>query len=131
MIYVTYATLRAAGASPAFYMTLRRTTFEQGYTADHTPIPLTVILDTCGLSEALWALQATTAPDQAQRFSISLAREFAEHVLKRYQAFLAARWSFIGRVQLRHRHKRRLNWRRQRSHQHSSGCALVDARRSV
>ncbi len=52
--------------------------------ADDEPIPLTDVLERSGLDDALWCLRATTEP--CEQFARLLAADFAEHVLRLFEA---------------------------------------------
>ncbi len=53
-----------------------------------TPIPLTVILDSNGLDDALWCLSAVLPEEEQERDKLArlLACDYAEHVLHIYEA---------------------------------------------
>lgn len=76
----TFRRLRAAGACKERYKFLRAALKD---TKDTTPINLLTILETNGLDDALWALQATTENcDVPARL---MAADFAEQVLPIWQ----------------------------------------------
>lgn len=81
MLYTTKRLLRKHGACAPSYRKFFRV--HRKY-AEDDPIPLTVILETNGLDDALWCLKATTEP--SERFVRELACDFAEHLLPIWEA---------------------------------------------
>ena len=53
--------------------------------AEDNPIPLTEVIDVCGINDVLWTLQCCTEPEKACRVSQILACDYAEHVLPIYE----------------------------------------------
>ena len=83
MLHTTFAKLHEAGACTERYPVLAKALGGITKYGRNTPIPLARILETNGLGDALWALQATT--ENSARFSRLLACDYAEHVLPNFE----------------------------------------------
>ena len=79
MVYTTFSLARKAGACSKRYKKFARHVGGIRQFGAHTPIPLTDILDVCGLDDTLWVLgNATFETEKIRRL---LACDYAEHVL--------------------------------------------------
>jgi len=81
MLYTTFKLARDADACTTSYRQFARHVGSVRKYGPDSPIPLTDILEVCGLDDALWALRCTTEPELAEILSRHLAADFAEHVL--------------------------------------------------
>lgn len=84
MLYTTFRLLREHGACTDRYRHLAKELGGVKRYGFDTPISIERILDTNGLDDALWALQAAIEP--ADRFNRLLACDYAEHVLYIYES---------------------------------------------
>ena len=82
MIYTTLQLLHDRQACAEGYRKLVKH-LGRGWKKDK-PIPLSAILESNGLDDALWCLRATVEP--CERFARELAADFAEHVLPIFAA---------------------------------------------
>jgi hypothetical protein len=80
MLYTTIRLLKKNNAYPEHVPELAN------YGLDE-PIPLTLILQVCGLYDALRTLHATTTPDEARRFMGLLACDYAERILSAFEVY--------------------------------------------
>ena len=78
MIYTTFNLLREHGACESGYRRLAKSLGGIDTYGRDTPIPLTAVLDSNGLDDALWCLRATTEP--CDKFARLLAVGFALEV---------------------------------------------------
>ena len=78
MIYTTFNLLREHGACESGYRRLAKSLGGIDTYGRDTPIPLTAVLDSNGLDDALWCLRATTEP--CDKFARLLAVRFAREV---------------------------------------------------
>ena len=83
VLHTTYRLLRQANACKDRYTVFRLAATALGYKGDNTPVPLTVLLQTNGLDDTLWALRAVLPSEKALRNRLArlLACDYAEHVL--------------------------------------------------
>jgi len=81
MLYTTFKLARDAYACTTSYRQFARHVGGVRKYGPDSPIPLTDILEVCGLYDALWALRCTTEPELVEILSRHLAADFAEHVL--------------------------------------------------
>ena len=81
MLYTTFKKLHAAGACTSGYRKLAEHLGGIDHYGRDKDIPLTVVLESNGLSDALWCLRATTEPEIARQVRIELACRYAEHVM--------------------------------------------------
>ena len=84
ILTTTFRLLRNAGACSERYKFLREALSRDEY-GDNTPINLLAILDTNGISDALWALSATT--ENCDMVARLMAADFAEEVLPIWQKY--------------------------------------------
>ena len=84
ILTTTFRLLRNAGACSERYEFLRKALSRDEY-GDNTPINLLAILDTNGISDALWALSATT--ENCDMVARLMAADFAEEVLPIWQKY--------------------------------------------
>ena len=78
MIYTTFALLREHGACESGYRKLAKHLGGINTYGRDKPIPLTVVLDSNGIDDALWCLRATTEP--CDKFARLLAVAYARRV---------------------------------------------------
>jgi len=81
MLTTTFRLLRESGACASSYGAFAKHKGGVRKYGLDTQIPLTEIADVQGINDALWCLRCTQQPDDADRISLSLAADFAEHVL--------------------------------------------------
>ena len=86
MLSTNFELLHAAGACTSGYRKLAEYLGGIDHYGRDKDIPLTVVLESNGLSDALWCLRATTEPELARQVSIELACRYAEHVLPVWEA---------------------------------------------
>lgn len=86
-LHTTYRLLRTAKACKGRYTVFRKAATALGYRGDNSPIPLTVALETNGLSDTLWALRATLPGEVEERDRIArlFACDCAEWVLPLFE----------------------------------------------
>lgn len=84
----TLALLRASGACPHGYRKLLEHLGDFQKYGAQTPIPLTVVLDSNGIDDALWCLTAVPPEQEQQRNRLSrlLACDYAERGLPLFEA---------------------------------------------
>lgn len=84
MLHTTFRILHSAGASAIGYKKLvKHLSGVKDYGKD-TPIPLAVVLESNGLSDALWCLRAVLPSEQEGRDHLAkhLAADYVEHALR-------------------------------------------------
>jgi len=81
MLTTTFNLLRKAGACTSRYRVLARHLGGVQHYGATTPIPLSTILDSNGLDDALWCLQCCQDKETAGVFARLLVADFAWHVL--------------------------------------------------
>ena len=88
MLTTTITLLRKAGACSEGYRKLVRYLGGVQYYGEEAPIPLAMVLESNGLSDALWCLRAVPPEAEAQRDRLArlLACDYAEHVLSIFEA---------------------------------------------
>ena len=91
-LHTSFKLLRQAGACKERYRLFRRAMRARGYEGDTELVPLSLALETNGLDDTLWALQAVPPGewDEARAFIARLAVDFAEHVGEGAAAWAAA-----------------------------------------
>ena len=67
IMHTTYRLLRRADACKDRYTVFRKAATALGYKGDTTPVPLTVLLQTNGLVDCLWALRAVLPGEEVLR----------------------------------------------------------------
>jgi len=90
MLYTTFKLAKEAGAGPSSYRRYARHVGGVKKYGVLSPIPLTDVTRVCGILDALWGLQCTTEPVEAERLGQSLAADFAEHVLPIWEKYYPA-----------------------------------------
>ncbi len=83
MKYTTFAKLKELGACPEGYRKLAQSLGGVKHYGEDTLIPLSKILDSNGLDDAIWTLRCTTEP--SDDFIIEFACRCAESILKHYE----------------------------------------------
>jgi len=83
MLYTTFAIAHKSKACVASYRKLGTALGGITKYGKDTPIPLTKVIEVCGLDDAIWALRCTTAP--SEDILIEFACRCAEHVLRYYE----------------------------------------------
>ena len=88
MLYTTLEQLHKHHACTERYKVLVEGLGGVGY-GKQTPIPITRILDICGLDDALWTLRSVPEDQQEEviRISVILALEFAERSLPYFELY--------------------------------------------
>ncbi len=83
MLHTTFSKCHEAGACPEGYRKLAKALGGVDKYGKDTPIPLSKIVETNGLLDAIWTLRCTTEP--SKNIQIELACRCAEHVLHFYE----------------------------------------------
>ena len=79
MLYITFRLAKEAGACAESYKQFARHVGGITKFGKDAPIPLTDVVEGCGIGDALWALRCTTEP--CDRLARLFACDCAEHVL--------------------------------------------------
>ena len=85
MLYTTFRLAHEAGACIASYKKMAKTLGGINKFGRDTPIPLTRILEVCGLNNALWVLRCMTDQTAADKLARIFACDCAERVLPIYE----------------------------------------------
>ena len=83
MLYTTFELCHKSGACVESYRKLATALGGVTEYGKQTPIPLTKVLEVCGLDDAIWALRCTTTP--SDNVVTEFACRCAEHVLHYYE----------------------------------------------
>ena len=83
MICTTLAAIRSHSPCASGWKTLIAALGDYG---DETPLPLTRIVETNGVADALWAVARTLSETEAKRLCVTFACECAERPLPKFEA---------------------------------------------
>ncbi len=83
MLHITFSKAKEAGACVESYRKLAKALGGIKSYGKDTPIPLTRVLDVCGLADTLWAMCCTI--ESSENVRIEIACLCAEHVLHFYE----------------------------------------------